>query len=201
MKKYVIGIDEAGRGPLAGPVAVGVCRFEMGIYKKYLKQKNRLPVGIDSKKLTEEKREYWFEDILKMEERGKLSWAVGFSSAKIIDEKGIVFAIRSAMKNALTKIGTDETESRVLLDGGLKPPAEFLDFQTIIKGDEKEAVIGLASICAKVLRDREMKKLGKKYPQYGFEIHKGYGTKKHRESIKKNGISKEHRKTFIHHIE
>lgn len=197
MKKWIIGIDEAGRGPLAGPVSVGVCCFEYKVYKKYIQQKNRLPIGVDSKKLSEERREAWFGEIEKMKTGGVLRYAVGFSSTQMIDAKGLTFAIRSAMKKALKEIEVDPIESKVLLDGGLKPPKEFTDFQTIIKGDEKEAVIGLASICAKVLRDRRMQKLAKKYPAYGFEIHKGYGTKKHREQIRLCGILKEHRKSFL----
>jgi len=86
---------------------------------------------------------------------------------------------------------------KVLLDGGLKAPEEYIDQKTIIKGDEKKMIIALASIYAKVMRDRKMVKFGKEYPEYGFEIHKGYGTKKHYEAIGKYGLSNIHRRSYI----
>lgn len=200
MKKYVIGIDEAGRGPLAGPVSVGVLMMSVDFYKTYVRSKTRIPKGIDSKKLSEEKREMWFTHTKELEARGELSFSVQLVSAQVIDTKGIVYAIKSAMQKSLKKIGAEAKNSQVLLDGGLVPPQEFLDFKTIIKGDEKEAIIGLASVCAKVTRDTHMKKLAKKYPEYGFEIHKGYGTRAHYAAIKKYGISPEHRKSFLRKI-
>ena len=90
--------------------------------------------------------------------------------------------------------------ARVLLDGGLKAPVEFKNQKTIIKGDEREMVIALASICAKVLRDRKMNLLGKKHPKYGFEVHKGYGTKKHYQAIRKYGLLPVHRRSFLRKI-
>lgn len=117
----------------------------------------------------------------------------------MIDEKGIVYAIQYAMKKCLDKLSVDghlPHSSVIVLDGSLKAPPEFKNQQTIIKGDEKEQVIAAASIVAKVKRDEFMKKLGAKHPEYGFEIHKGYGTLKHRQNIQKYGVSGAHRVTY-----
>ena len=117
--------------------------------------------------------------------------------AETIDQKGITHAIRLSIKRCLKRCKVDPRVTRVLLDGSLKAPEEFMYQETIIKGDQKEKVISLASIMAKVTRDQWMKKEALKYPEYGFEIHKGYGTKKHRENIKKKGLSPIHRKSFL----
>ncbi len=189
--KYLIGIDEVGRGPLAGPVAVGAFVFLTKDAKKLFK-------GVkESKQLSEEKREEWFGKIQKYKKEGYIDFAVTFQSEKVIDTKGLSFAIRNALKISLNKLKVDPKKSKVLLDGGLKAPLEYIDQETIIKGDAKEEVIALASICAKVLRDRKIAKLGKKYPEYGFEIHKGYGTRKHREAIKRYGMCIIHRRSFL----
>ncbi len=189
--KYIIGIDEVGRGPLAGPVATGVfCVKKDFNFKKLL--------GIrDSKKLTPEKRECFFEKILELEEKGEVEFSVSYVSAKEIDKNGISPAIKKALNNSLNKLNKDPKECSIFLDGGLYAREEYKRQKTIIKGDDKIKVISCASVVAKVLRDRLMCKLAKKYPKYGFEIHKGYGTKKHCESIRKNGICPEHRKCFL----
>lgn len=192
--KYVVGIDEAGRGPLAGPVAVGMVKIAADFDEAFFE-------GIrDSKKLSAKKREEWF---LKAEEAQKaklLDWAVSLVSEKSIDKLGIAPAIRSGMSRCLEKLAVAH-EDTIFLDGGLKLPKEFIHQETIIKGDEKIAVISLASICAKVLRDRYMIKLAEKYPVYGFEVHKGYGTKTHIATIKKHGSSDVHRKSFLKKID
>jgi ribonuclease HII len=188
--KYLIGIDEVGRGPIAGPVAVGAFIFLTPEAPKLFR-------GVkESKQLTEEKREKWFEKILKIKEKGHIDFCVSFESEKVIDEKGIVFAIKSCLYKSLHTIAENPEESLVLLDGGLKAPRHFKLQKTIIRGDAKEKVIALASICAKVLRDRKMKMLGKKYPAYGFEIHKGYGTRAHYKAIEKEGLHELHRRSF-----
>lgn len=192
--KYLIGIDEVGRGPIAGPVAVGAILFPNLKSRKLFK-------GVkESKQLNEKKRETWYEKILNARKNGLIDFAVTFQSEKIIDTKGLSFAIKNALKLSINKIikknKIKPDEVLVLLDGGLKAPAEFIHQQTIIKGDAKEKVIALASICAKVERDRVMHKWAQKHPEYGFDIHKGYGTRKHYESIKKHGLSSLHRKTF-----
>ncbi|MFA6601732.1 MAG: ribonuclease HII [Candidatus Paceibacterota bacterium] len=193
--KYLIGIDEVGRGPIAGPVAVGVFVFLKSGAVRFFK-------GVkESKQLSEAKREEWFAKILKIQKSGVVDFCVSFQSRKKIDLKGLSWAIKQAVKSSLNKVCVNSNISsnncQVLLDGGLKAPAEFLNQKTIIKGDEKETVIALASICAKVLRDRRMIKLGQRYPQYGFEIHKGYGTGRHYGAIKKYGMLEEHRRSFL----
>ncbi|MFZ2303443.1 MAG: ribonuclease HII [Minisyncoccia bacterium] len=192
--KYIIGIDEVGRGPLAGPVAVGaVC-----IYAEYHKRVTKLfPVVKDSKKLTPKSRAEWHERIREAEKLGYLSCSVSFVTPSVIDKKGLSYAIRTAIEKSLSAIEHDAEETRVLLDGALRAPSHYQNQETIIKGDEKELVIALASIVAKTARDARMVLLAKKFPAYGFEKHKGYGTRAHYEAIKKNGIIPHHRKSFL----
>lgn len=194
MKKrnnILIGIDEVGRGPIAGPTAVGAFVF--------LKpEAKRLFRGVkESKQLSETKREEWFEKILSAQKQGLVDFCVTFQSEKVIDTKGISFAIKKSLETSLDSLKIAPEKCQVLLDGGLKAPLEYKNQKTIIKGDAKEMTIALASICAKVLRDRKMKAWGKKYPYYGFEIHKGYGTKGHYAALRKHGLSTLHRKSFI----
>ncbi|MEK7646416.1 MAG: ribonuclease HII [Patescibacteria group bacterium] len=194
MKMYSIGIDEVGRGPIAGPVAVGALVF--------LKpEARRLFRGVkESKQLTEIKREQWFRIIELAQKSGHVDFKVTFQSQRIIDTKGLSYAIRTALALSLNGLKVERRKAHVLLDGGLKAPVEYLHQKTIIKGDEKEVVIALASICAKVLRDRKMNLLAKKHPEYGFEKHKGYGTKRHHEAIRKHGLLEVHRRSFCHDI-
>lgn len=188
---HIVGIDEAGRGPLAGPVAVGGVRIPEKFEKKFFK-------GIkDSKQLTSEERELWFALAEEARKRGELDFAVSLVSEKVIDKRGIAYAIRLGIKRVLKSLQISETESQIFLDGGIKAPAEFEHQLTVIRGDEKVPVISLASICAKVTRDRWMVKLSKKYPEYEFENHKGYGTKIHREAIRKYGPIELHRRSFL----
>jgi len=190
--KTVIGIDEVGRGPLAGPVAV--CAFKL-----HTKSLNLKTVSIplrDSKKLSREQREIWFGHIQTWQKEGKCDFAVVMISAKVIDQIGIAPTIRRALARALDKLEAKNSHL-ILLDGGLKAPAEFLNQKTIIKGDEKEKVISLASIAAKVTRDRHMFKQAKKFPHYGFEAHVGYGTQRHYVAIKKHGLCELHRRSFL----
>lgn len=188
--KYIIGVDEVGRGPLAGPVAV--CAFKMSSNfnaKSFGKNK-------DSKKLTPEKREGIFDRLKILKKEKVVDYSVSYESAKRIDKIGISRAIKNCLEKSLVKLKVKPEQCLVLLDGGLKAPEKYKNQKTIIKGDEKERAIAFASIVAKVSRDTLMCKLAKKYPKYCFEIHKGYGTKKHCESIKKNGLSFEHRRCF-----
>lgn len=193
--KYVVGIDEVGRGPLAGPVTVCVVMCEEKTYTS-LKRKKNLPLaGKDSKKLREKDREK-YESVLKiLISEKKIFCSVNHVSNKIIDKKGISFAIRHALNLGLRKLKV-EKGSLILLDGGLKAPIEFRSQRTIIKGDEREKIIAWASILAKVSRDNLMKSVDSIYSQYGFSIHKGYGTKRHREAIYSHGLSDFHRKSF-----
>ncbi|MEQ1561303.1 MAG: ribonuclease HII [Nitrospira sp.] len=198
--KYIVGIDEVGRGPLAGPVTVCVVACPKDIYSKLKKNKNLPKSGKDSKKLKPDDREKYNLILKKLREEKQISYCITHVSNKIIDSKGLSFGIKKAINDGIKKLELKGEESEVLLDGGLKAPLEFSKQKTIIKGDEKEKIIAWASILAKVSRDSLMKKLSKKYPKYGFEVHKGYGTKKHIEYIKKYGLVEPHRKTFCKSI-
>ena len=191
-KWWIVGVDEVGRGPIAGPVSVGVFVW---------KSSSRIPVSKrikikDSKQMSALAREKTFEEVKKWTKEGKAFFEVVSVKAEIIDMKGISYALRYAIESALVKLSVPK-DARVMLDGGLKAPKEYMYQKTIIKGDQKEKVISLASICAKVVRDEYMKKQSKKYPMYGFHAHKGYGTKAHYEAISKHGLTPLHRKSFI----
>lgn len=188
---HIVGIDEAGRGPLAGPVAVGGVRISQSFEKKFFK-------GIkDSKQLSEEERELWFALAEEARKRGELDFAVSLVSEKVIDKHGIAYAIRLGIKRVLKSLDISQTESQIFLDGGIKAPNEFVHQLTVIKGDEKIPIVSLASICAKVTRDRKMMKFAELYPEYRFDAHKGYGTRVHREAIQKYGPIELHRKSFL----
>jgi len=188
---WTIGIDEAGRGPLAGPVSVGVFAVSSQFAMENLE-------GIrDSKQISEKKREEWYKALTSMEQ---CRCAVSFSSPQIIDTQGIVFAIQNAMNRALGKLGLDPDVCTVLLDGSLRAPEEYLSQKTIIRGDVTEPVISAAAILAKVKRDLYMKKVAKEYPEYLFEKHKGYGTRVHMEAIREHGLSELHRTSFCKNI-
>lgn len=190
---YIVGIDEAGRGPLAGPLVVGGIRINL----KFKIQTKKLLNGIkDSKKLSVKKREEWFK-ILTGDPRVK--WAVAKISPGVIDKINIARAANLGAKLVFKKLSHGKN-CHALLDGSLYLPKAIAQ-KTIIKGDEKIPIISAASIIAKVTRDRIMARLHKKYPQYGFETHKGYGTKSHYEKIKKFGSSSIHRRSFIHLIQ
>lgn len=188
--KFLIGIDEAGRGPLAGPVSVGVVAVPAGFDFGLLH-------GVrDSKQMSEADREEWFGRLQALEASAGVRWSVQFSSALYIDAHGIVPAVRRAMARALRELALEPEEVEIRLDGSLKAPPEFPRQTTIIRGDQTEPVISMASVAAKVRRDRLMRRLAARYPGYGFDIHKGYGTQKHRDSIKKLGLCGIHRRTF-----
>lgn len=192
---YIIGIDEAGRGPIAGPVAVGAASVKAEIFEK---EGKKMFKGIkDSKKLTEKQREKWFGKMEEWKKEGKIDFAVSYESPQTIDAIGIVKSIKRALGNSIKKLAIKPDNASVLLDGGLKAPEAYKNQKTIIRGDEKEPIIALASIAAKVLRDSIMVKLGKKYPKYGFETHKGYGTKFHYKNLEKHGPFSPHRKSFL----
>ena len=180
--KSVAGLDEAGRGPLAGPVVAAAVVIKCDL--------KNLPKGInDSKKLSEEKRNYFYKILL---ENKDIKWGVGIVSEIIIDKINILQATKLAMQNALENLDADF----LLLDGNFKINSH-INQKSIIKGDQKVISISAASIIAKVTRDKIMSDYDKKYPQYGFKKHKGYGTKLHRQNIKKFGKCKIHRKSFM----
>lgn len=196
--KYIVGIDEVGRGPLAGPLYV--CSFLLSVDDLEDIVSIDLPIR-DSKKLTEKMRVRWFTYLEEKRREGKIQYAVSRAKAQEIDSKGISVCISHAVTDSLRRVVGDDIrkETLVLLDGGLKAPPEFSQ-QTIIKGDEQEAVIAFASIMAKVLRDEYMTALHKKYPHYGFEKHKGYGTAAHMKAIREFGTVDEHRISFLKNI-
>ncbi|MDB5238986.1 MAG: rnhB [Candidatus Parcubacteria bacterium] len=190
----LIGIDEAGRGPLAGPVSVGA----FAVKSRQTLRKFR---GVkDSKQLSEKQREEWFALIQAMAKKGEVAYAVAFARSETIDGRGLTHAIYSALNRTLSRLeaqGIRCFDATILLDGSLYASARYVDQTTIIDGDAKEPIIALASICAKVLRDRRMKKLARLFPQYGFDVHKGYGTKAHYAAIKKHGLIADHRRSFL----
>ena len=188
----MLGVDEEGRGPLAGPVSVGVVAVPEGfdVMKEF-------PGVADSKKLSEKRREKVFQMLEARVALGDAHYTVEFESAETIDNEGIAIAVRRALWRGVNKLAPDSSFVHVLLDGSLKAPPEYSQ-ETIINGDELVPLISLASIAAKVTRDRLMLDFAKKYPLYGFEKHKGYGTKEHYEMLKKHGLCDIHRKSFIH---
>ncbi|MBZ4683481.1 MAG: ribonuclease [Fusobacteriales bacterium] len=177
-----IGVDEAGRGPLAGPVVAACVRIN-----KYIEEFDMIN---DSKKLTEKKREKLFDIILENCEVG-----IGIVDEKKIDEINILNATFLAMNTAISHLNVKD--SIILVDGNKKIKNCNYNQETVIKGDSKSLAIAAASIIAKVTRDRIMLEEAKKYPDYKFEKHKGYGTKEHRELLLKYGASPIHRKSFL----
>lgn len=194
--RYLVGVDEAGRGPLAGPLAVGAvlvpARFDWKL----------LPGVTDSKQLSAEKREAIFTEALALKKAKQLDYRVAMTSAAVIDRLGLARALALAKARAIRGVATNPTNTMVKLDGLLTAPPEFIYQETIVKGDQKELVIGLASILAKVTRDRLMTKLSQQatYEKYNFVTHKGYGTKQHRELIKKHGLSDVHRRSYCKNL-
>ena len=191
LMRFILGVDEAGRGPLAGPVSVGVVAVPEGfdVAKEF-------PGVTDSKKLSEKKREKLFELLEARVLLGDVRFAVEFESAAVIDKEGIVRAIRRALARGVNALAPDAALVTVKLDGSLRAPVEYAQ-ETIIHGDALVPVISLASIAAKVSRDRLMLELAKQYPEYGFEKHKGYGTKAHYDMLEKYGPSVIHRRSFL----
>ena len=183
----IIGVDEAGRGPLAGSVVAAAVAFPANFYLEGL---------TDSKKLTEKKREDLYTQITE-----QCNWSVAKASSIKIDEINILQATLLAMKRAINSLHNEFSSSRhenifrVLVDGNQCP--DVPNCLAIVKGDLIEPVISAASIIAKVTRDRQMKELDLKYPEYGFSRHKGYGTKEHLIALSKYGpIKGIHRYTF-----
>lgn len=177
--EYIAGVDEVGRGPLAGPVVAAAVIMPKGFYIE----------GItDSKKLSEKKRNEFEKLILEK----AISVGISFMSEKVIDEINIYEASRKAMIDAISKL--NPIPEIVLVDA--MPLDIEVQTESIIKGDEKSFMIACASIVAKQTRDRFMDELALKYPEYGFEKHKGYPTKYHKEALKKYGVLDIHRRTY-----
>ena len=183
--KNIIGVDEVGRGCLAGPVFAAAIKLD----------EKKFPSGInDSKKLNKSKRLEIFQELIK-----KCEYSIGISSVTEIEELNILQSSLLAMNRALQNINTKD--HMILVDGNFAPNKDK-NIKTIIKGDQKCISIAAASIIAKVSRDLFMEKLSLKFPNYNWESNCGYGTKKHLEAIKKFGITEHHRKTFapIHNL-
>ncbi len=194
MSDFLIGIDEVGRGPLAGPLCVGAFLVE----RKKLLAVHRALRGIrDSKQLSEGEREVWLSKILVLEQGGWCRTSTAFIRSDTIDREGMADALHKAVARVLYKLSVSPARCFVLLDGTLRAPAIFQLQESIIGGDENEPLIATASIVAKVCRDRYMTLLGKRFPEYGFEEHKGYGTRKHYEALRKYGVCPIHRLSFL----
>ena len=179
--KVIVGVDEAGRGHLCGPVVAAACILPKGYHNEHIN---------DSKKLTEKKREIAYQEII----NDALAYGVGIVDAKRIDEINIYQATKEAMSRAINQINISYD---LILTDAMKLENQKVEVVPIIKGDAKAESIAAASIIAKVTRDHMLEEMDKKYPQYGFISHKGYGTKKHIEAIKKFGIIKGfHRETY-----
>lgn len=179
--KYIAGIDEAGRGPLAGPVVVGCVIMKPESFIEYVN---------DSKKVSETKREMLYEKITSE----AISWSTGIVGQQEIDEINILNATKKALTMAIDKL--EVKPDIILVDALDKIDTKGIKYISVIKGDAKIYSISAASIIAKVTRDRIMREYDEVYPEYGFGAHKGYGTTKHIQAIKEHGICNLHRKSF-----
>lgn len=189
---YIIGIDEAGRGPLAGPVSAAAVALKSYDFSTPIK---------DSKKLSPKRRELAFTEIYE-----KAYVGTGLISEAVIDDVNILqatyIAMNQAVNDCIDRIKTDtqkdisDKDVLLLIDGNTFQSEYQYSYQTVVKGDSQVFSIAAASIIAKVARDRVLNMYDKIYPEYGFAKHKGYGTKTHREAIKKYGLSPAHRQSF-----
>lgn len=180
--KNIVGIDEAGRGPLAGPVVVGAV---------IMKPESFIEGVNDSKKISEKKRERLYEQITEE----AIAWSVGIVDQKEIDEINILNATKKALKMAITNLQVKP--ERIVVDALEHIDTCGIPYTSIIKGDAKVYSISAASIIAKVTRDRMMREYDEIYPEYGFAGHKGYGTAKHIQALKEFGPCVLHRRSFI----
>lgn len=209
--KWIIGIDEVGRGPLAGPVVV--CALALPIQLKIESERRKIK---DSKQLTAAQRERWFAWI----KENKIFYAIARATPKMIDRINITQAANRAAHQAYKKLNLQIHQNSIalygsihesppsliigsppsiIMDGGLCLP-QYIPHRVIVKADEKYPAVALASIIAKVTRDRSMAREHKQYPQYGFAKNKGYGTAVHIQAIKKYGPCPLHRLTFIQNV-
>jgi ribonuclease HII len=192
---WIVGIDEVGRGPLAGPVYVCAVAMPLSLYKN-MKWKGLR----DSKQLTPAAREKWHTAALRLQQSGNLHIGISYRNASSIDMHGISASIRSCIVSALAQLGLEPSDCKILLDGGLKAPGIYTQQQTIIRGDDSQKIISLASVVAKVTRDNVMRKWHKKYDAYGFYENKGYGTGRHQQALQTHGPTPIHRKSFLKRI-
>ena len=185
----VIGIDEVGRGPLAGPVVSCAC-----IFFDYSIEQSQLSFFDDSKKLTIKKRCEAFHKVFQLKKDNKLQFALGFVNVIEIDKFNILEATKISMKRAAQKLHYDD--ANLIIDGKIDLQLPQYRSNGIINGDQKSYSIAVASIIAKIHRDRYMRYLSLQHPHYDWGKNAGYGTKKHIEQIHKNGITDHHRKSF-----
>ena len=182
-KGYLIicGVDEAGRGPLAGPVTAAAVVLPEGY---------EIPGLNDSKQLTDKKRRELFPVI----QQEAIAWGIAFVDEKVIDEVNILNATFMAMKDAISQL---QVKPELALIDGNRVSDFGVEAIPVVKGDARVASIAAASILAKVARDEFMEKMDEEYPEYGFAVHKGYGTKRHYAAITEHGMSPIHRRTFL----
>ncbi|HVW66795.1 MAG TPA: ribonuclease HII [Candidatus Peribacteraceae bacterium] len=199
----IVGIDEAGRGPLAGPVVAGACHIPLpvfgrrkpyGAWSPFARKRTPDIIIADSKALGEDGREIAYAWITE-----HCAWGIGMSSQEEIDAYGILQATENAMQQALAMVAERITPTYVLVDGNDKFWFDY-PHSSVVRGDDKEPTIAAASILAKVTRDRLMLECATDFPQYGFERHKGYGSEEHIAAIKTHGPCALHRKSFLRNI-
>lgn len=191
----IIGVDEAGRGPLAGPVVAAAVCLRVEDYSA-LEREEAWRAFNDSKKLSKATREQLMEQLLEWEKQERLRMGIGQGSVAMIAELNILGATRAAMQEAIEKIGSHGKEALILVDGRPLKPFPYAH-TAIVKGDGLSLAIAMASVVAKVTRDRLMAELDRRYPLYGFAKHKGYGTQSHRAAIREHGSCAEHRALFL----
>lgn len=211
--RYLVGVDEAGRGSLAGPVVAAACLFKYTFFDspKILKQTSLIN---DSKRLSAKARKTQFAQIESLKKQALVYFSVASASVEEIAEHNILGATRLAMSKVLEQIVTpfkeldpphsknqhsyrqSKSDVRILVDGLPLEPFPYAH-EAIVNGDKKSLIIAMASVIAKVSRDREMCKLDQRFPDYGFAKHKGYGTSEHREAIKFLGVTEVHRRHFL----
>ncbi|MGB0257632.1 MAG: ribonuclease HII [Coraliomargarita sp.] len=212
---WLVGIDEAGRGPLAGPVVAGACVLS-GRFFESTEAVERSGLINDSKQLSEASREAQFALLCELREEGLLDFETALGSVEEIAELNILGATRLAMRRAVEAIAGRaagwclpelaasgplfaDNSVRLIVDGRPLKPFPYVH-EGLVKGDGKSLAIAMASVAAKVVRDREMQRLAEQHPQYGFDGHKGYGTKAHREALLEHGPSPVHRALFLRKI-
>lgn len=188
-KRITIGIDEVGRGALAGPVVLCAVAYKGRVNLTH----PRLGRIRDSKKLTARRREAWFDYLTS---HPKVRWRITRVSHRVVDRVNVARAANRGALRLAKRSWPPSKSAFIYLDGGLTLP-EYMMHETVVKGDEKIPVVAAASIIAKVSRDRMMVGLGRKFPQYGFDVHKGYGTKFHRKMLRKYGPAQVHRRSFL----